>query len=377
MQLISVRWWNATAYYAISLAKVLNQAGHPAIVAGSGENPPLTQAKKQKLPIFGEINLESKNPLRLIDSYYKLKNFLQSNEIHILNAHRPEDHLFGVVLSRRLEHIPLIRTIGDVRSPKNNPINKWLHLKGTDFFIFSSIANKKRYQNIWPIRDQKCAVIYAPVDVQHFHFNLQNTKLREQINIAKDKVVFGVIGRLSPVKDHKTFLRAAAILHKKKPNTHFLISGKSVEITHRELRDLARDLGIASCTHILDEMNDVRDAISTVDVGVVSSNGSEAICRIAAEFMAMQKPVIATGVNVLPEMITDNLEGFIVPAQNPHKMAEKMELLASEKILRIEMGKRARKTAVNHFSQETFLEKTIQVYHHVLENKRIAHGRKT
>jgi glycosyltransferase involved in cell wall biosynthesis len=369
LQLISVRWWNATAYYGVILAKILNRNNYFSMICGQKNSPPIIQAKYFSIPLKDTVDMESKNPFMLLRSFIKIKNIIHDYKLGILNAHRPEDHFFGALL-RRKNYLPLIRTIGDVREPKINPVNKWLHLYLTDFFIFSSFANQRRYQNVWPIPNEKCAVIYAPVDTNYFKPRNTLTEIRKKLGISIDKIVFGLVARLSPVKDHITFLKSAALILKKYGNAEFIVSGKAVEITHKDLVEKSRELGIKQNIHILDEMTDVRDIIDSIDIGVVCSKGSEAICRIAAEFLAMSKPIILTQINVLPEMITNGIEGFLVPPESPSQLANKMELFLVNSKLQNKMGVNARLTAEIKFSQNKMLEDTLNVYKNLIRSGR-------
>lgn len=366
LQLITVRWWNATAYYAVYLAKWLRQAGYPVWVGSPAELPPAARARELEVPVFSDIRTDSVSPRQFWRNMKRLKFFINQNKIRIINAHRPEDHLYAGLLKQRSAGITAIRTIGDVRPPRNNPVNRWLHLQATDFFIFSCEANKKRYQAVWPIPEEKTAVVYAGIDTDYFRPDSGEADLRQEIGIPADALVFGLIARFSPVKDHATFLKAASLITEFTPNVFFLISGEDVEITQSDLRRQARDLDIESHVYILKKQPDVRRVIRAVDVGVVPSSGSEAIARIATEFMAMGRPVICSDVNVLPEMIKDGREGFVFPARSYTALADRMRLFVENPPLREILGQQARETAQKRFSSRVFLQQTLAVYHNIL-----------
>ncbi|MFQ5584894.1 MAG: glycosyltransferase, partial [Calditrichia bacterium] len=169
LQLVSVPWWNASAYYGIILAKALEISGIPTIVAGRGDSPPLLKAKEYALTTHTEINLETFNPAKTIHNYLKLKQLLRAENILLINSHRPQDHIYGALARKSLRsYIPLIRTVSDVRYPKTNAINYWLHNKATDFFIFTCIKSYERYQSTWPIFENRSAVIYSAIDTDYF-----------------------------------------------------------------------------------------------------------------------------------------------------------------------------------------------------------------
>lgn len=370
LQLISVRWWNANAYYAISLTEALNQAGIYSLAGGRGSSPPIKMACQMKLPVYPDIDLESLNIRQIVKNILRLRDLVKRQGISLINAHRPEDHFFAGLVRQKTSSTALIRTIGDVRPPKNNPVNKWLHLSATDFFVFSCAANKKRYQDVWPIPEKKTAVIYAGVDTQEFSPPQGPSALRETLSIAPDTMVFGMVGRLSPVKNHRLFLEAAAIVSGFHSRVAFIISGEEVEISEAELREFACHLGIPEKVHFIGKKSDVREVITAIDVGITCSSDSEAISRITTEFLAMGRPVIVTNVNVLPEMISEGEEGFIVSKGAAAQLADRMKLLVEEPGLFRCLSENARIRAEKDYSLTQFLKKTASVYETVLREKK-------
>ncbi len=371
LQLISVRWWNASAYYAISLTEALNRAGVFSIAGGRHSSPPLQKAREFHLPTFTEINLETFNPLTTILNVIRLKRYIRQNRITLVNGHRPEDGLYAALVSRRFPYrLPVVRTVSDVRPPKDHALNKWLHQQGMDFLIFSCNASYERYQSVWHIFENKSAVIYSSIDTDVFQPRPRNSGLRRTLGIGEDEVLIGIIARLSPVKDHHTFLRAAALVHRQAPNARFLISGENAQLTREDLERFAADLGISERVVFLprDDSISVRDLIAALDIGVVASNGSEVICRVAVEYMAMGKPQVVTDINVLPEIVDDGENGFVVPAGDAGAMAKALFQLIQHPELRIRMGEIARRYSVERFSYPVFAEKTLGVYQRLVKN---------
>jgi len=124
-----------------------------------------------------------------------------------------------------------------------------------------------------------------------------------------------------------------------------LISGEAVEITHAELQEYARTLGIANAVIFQEKAGDVREVIALVDVGVVASL-----------------------VNVLPELIEDGQEGVLIPPGDASALASAMEqfLMKPETISR--MGKQARERVETEFSLPVLAQKTWIAYERALHN---------
>lgn len=371
LQLISVRWWNASAYYAISLTEALNRSGIFSVAGGRQNSPPLQKAREFRLPTFTDINLETFNPLTAIRNLVRLKRYIRQNGISLINGHRPEDGLYAALVRRRFSTpLPVVRTVSDVRPPKDHALNKWLHQQGMDFLIFSCKASYERYQSVWQIFENKSAVIYSAIDTGVFQPRPRNSTFRRRLGVGEDEVLIGIIARLSPVKDHHTFLKAAAKVHRQTPHARFLISGENAQLTRENLQKFAAELGIADRVVFLprDDSISVQDLIAALDIGVVASNGSEVICRVSVEYMAMGKPQVVTNINVLPEIVDDGKNGFVVPAGDPAAMADSLLQLVQNPQLRNRMGETARRYAVEKFSYPVFAEKTLAVYQRLVKS---------
>ncbi len=371
LQMITVRWWNASAYYGVITARALHHLGYHATVVSSPYYPVISRAQEIGLPVFTRVKMEAWVPWQIWRNLKQLHHFVYQENIRILNAHRPEDHAHAALLQYfyRLP-VPVVRTVTDVRPPKRHRLNRWLHQKLTDFFIFSTYASVDRYNAIWPFFKEGENFLVHPgaVDTQFFKPDIVNSELRRQWKVEENEVIFGLIARLSPVKGHRVFLQAAARISRLLPQVRFLISGEAVEIQHQELQSLAAELGISSRLILLEKWPDVRQLIHAVDVGIVASLDSEVVCRIGMEMMAMQKPIIASGVNVLKELIDNGVNGLLVPPGDATALAEAMLKLARQPAEILRMGKTARQKIVQKCSIEAFGELVIQAYGKAREN---------
>jgi glycosyltransferase involved in cell wall biosynthesis len=362
---VSVRWWNANAYYAISLAEALSKLGHNVYVAGDPEYPPTLRAKESGLQTL-EIRFASFNPFILIKDWLKLFSFVKKKNIEIFHAHRSEDHLLSALISKKL-NIPLVRTLGDVRPPKDNAINRWLHFKTTDYHISSSESNLTRYYSTWPDFHPDFSVIPGGIKSEDFFKIDERQKLLKKFDLPPDSKVVGIIARLSPVKDHATFIMAASLVLEKVPEAVFLISGIEVEITRNDLKTLSESVNLNSNVLFLDRHDPVNELLSVLDVGVIASKGSEVISRVAMEYLATGIPVVATDVNVLPEIIENERNGFIVQSENPYDMSEAISKILQNDFLKEKISKQNEEDFKNKFEMNVLAESVLKIYNNLLK----------
>jgi len=341
---VQVRWWNASAYYAISVAEALQKMDHEVTVLAHSSTPAYQKALDLGLTVVDDINPAEKNPLKLLREIGKLYDFVKTGQFDILNAHRPEDHIALALAQKRLKEPGiLVRTITDVRSPQNNPINKILHESWTAGLIYCANVCRPRYQRVFKLKEKPETVIHSGLDVSSF---AAGDWVKDNPYLQYSSPRIGVVARLSPNKGHKVLIKAAVKILEKFPNASFLIIGKEEEVKTSDLEEYTASLNVTEAFHFTGKLDDPRPAMAALDFGLVTSTESEVISRAAQELFALGKPVIATKVNVLPEMIDEGANGILVDPGNADQLADAVINLAGNPEAMKAMGERAATYAV-------------------------------
>ncbi|OGC78398.1 MAG: hypothetical protein A2145_01735 [candidate division Zixibacteria bacterium RBG_16_40_9] len=364
-----MRWYNASAYYAIALSQALSQRGHKVLVAGDFPSPPLEKAAKLNLPTYPQLHLSRWDHTSILVNLKRLSDLIKEEKIELINAHRGEGHFYASLIKKLFNpNIVVIRTRGDIRPPKRNLFNNFLNHKLTDAIITSCKVLEESYQKDLNFDSFNLRNIPVGIDTKYFTPDYKSN-LRQQLGLDEKTPVVGMVGRLSPVKGHIYFIDAAKFVLEKFPQVKFLIAGGEAQISKMFLIEKARSFGMEKNFYFLGRVPDVRDVISALDIGVVASIGSESVCRVALEYMAMGKPVVATRINAIPEAVCDSENGFLVQPQNGKEMGEAILRLLQDAKKRKGMGEKSRQLAVEKFSLEKFGEETEKFYYQVLNEK--------
>ena len=172
------------------------------------------------------------------------------------------------------------------------------------------------------------------------------------------------VGRLIPVKGHLVLLRALAQARAQAPGLVLDIAGSGP--LEPALRAYARELGLGDAVRFLGFVSPVQAAIENASAVVVPSLG-EGFGMVALEAMERGRPVIASAVGGLPEIVADEETGLVVSPGNAEELAEAMVALASDPARAAAMGEAGRRRALESFTQERSTERIEELYLRGLE----------
>jgi glycosyltransferase involved in cell wall biosynthesis len=358
LQIIDEPWDSGITNYGLVLSAGLKRNGHKVIVAALEDKLPAIQAQRMYLNV------------RFIKSprdIFGIVNIINQEKIELINAHTGSAHFLavvGAIIAGR--KVAIVRTRGDVRPPRKSLLNRLLASR-TDKFIIAANFIREMYLKIG-LPEKKLVTVYQGIDIEKF--SLEKKIMSSLFSEKTRGTRIGIVGRLDPVKGHFSFLKAISLLKKKFNDIEILIVGKEENVKQIELEALADELGIRANILFAGFTANVPEIMANCDIGVISSVGSEAISRVLLEWMASGKPVVATRVGIIPEIVQEGMTGFLVPADDPQAMAEKIGCLIANKDKLPAMGASARKIIEAEFSQNTFISNTELVYEGILNIKR-------
>jgi glycosyltransferase involved in cell wall biosynthesis len=205
--------------------------------------------------------------------------------------------------------------------------------------------------------DDRFIVIPNGIDVERFRPSLRlREAVRAEWNVSPSATLVGIVGRLDPMKDHPTFLEAAAILAGRKEGMRFVSVGAGSPDHAARLREQARRLGLEGKMIWAGPRGDLSAAYNAIDV-LVSSSFAEGFSNVLGEAMACGVPCVATDVGDAREILGD--VGIVVPRRDPQALAAGiMALLDRLSFERASLCARARQRISENFSVETLVGRT-------------------
>jgi glycosyltransferase involved in cell wall biosynthesis len=191
-------------------------------------------------------------------------------------------------------------------------------------------------------------------------------QIRQDLGIASDAFVVGNVGRLAPQKGQRHLVAAMPMLLDRVPNAHAVIAGAGD--LEGYLRDLSLDVGAGDRVHVLGARRDVPALMHAMDVFAMPSIW-EGFGLVLLEAMAAGRPIVASRVATIPEVVLDGETGLLVPASDPGALAEAVAQLADDPERARALGEAGRERLREHFSIEKMVGDTELLYRQVLEER--------
>jgi glycosyltransferase involved in cell wall biosynthesis len=191
----------------------------------------------------------------------------------------------------------------------------------------------------------------------------EGKQIRQELGLGPEDFIVGNVGRLALQKGQRHLVAAMPFLLERVPRAHAVIAGGGDLEAY--LRDLALEVGVAERVHVLGPRKDVPALMHAMDVFAMPSIW-EGFGLVLLEAMAAGRPVVASRVATIPEVVVDGQTGLLVPAGDPLALAEAIARLAADPALARQLGEAGRDRLRRHFSIDKMVGDTELLYREVL-----------
>ena len=340
LQFIDVPWDSGLANYALLLSQELKKKGHQVFISAVPGEKPWVKAKRLGLKTVPLATLKGLNPLR---------HFLKDHGIQVLNAHTGSTHSLAVA-SALGQKVAVVRTRSDARNVKPR-VGAGFLFKHTHRVIAAADYIRDSYVKTLKLPGRKVVTVYQGISLADF-----------KVAPFPAKPTLGIVARLDPVKGHRYLLEAMELMQNIYPDLRLKIVGQEENVKQRDLKEIADRLRIDDRVEFMGYQKSVAPIMGDCTIGVIASTGSEAVSRVALEWMAAGRPIVATRVGCLPEVVKDPQTGFLVEPKNAPELARAIGDMLHHPDEITAMGAAARRRAETQFALDAFVTHTLDVY---------------
>jgi len=304
------------------------------------------------------IPLAPRNEIDLAAAW-RLSRVLKQYRPDIVHAHDPHGVAMAatalsiislspspaLVASRRIEY-----RIG------HNSFSRWKYDQVDCFIAISEAVRDRLIADGFP--RVKTTVVHEGVDVERI-VHLPPANAHAVFFLPTHAPIVGNIGALVPQKGQHHLIDAAAIVVRQIPDVRFVIAGEGE--LRPQLEDQIKRKHLERHVFLAGFRADALELLKAFDLFALSSL-HEGMCTSLVDAMAASKAAVATAVGGVPEVMTDGLTGYLVPAKDHDAMAQRIVELLQNEPLRRRMGEAALQRARQRFTVERMVQGTIEVY---------------
>jgi len=330
----------------------------------SGRGPLADRVRTAGVPIhvFRLENFFSLKGLRLARA---LARHLRAERIEILHAHDIYSNIFAVPVAR-MAGVPLVIASRRWWHAANRRI--YLALNRLTYRLAHRVlANADSVGRLLEeegVPSHRVAVVPNFVEGDAFvpPGAAQLQAWRATFGLPADAEVVGIVANLHAVKDHASLLRALPAILAARPRVRLVLVGDGAERTR--LEETARELGVHEHVIFAGRQPSRPTLHWLFDVSVLCSTG-EGFPNSVVEAMAAARPVVATRVGGIPDVVVDGVTGYLVPPSTPDALAKRIAQLLADPNLRSEMGTAGARRAREAFHASQVLARLESLYESV------------
>ncbi|MGI6085030.1 MAG: polysaccharide pyruvyl transferase CsaB [Acetivibrionales bacterium] len=315
----------------------------------------------------GNIFLDLRKTLKLI----------KSGQYDIIHSHGAKANMMASII-KSITGIPVVTTVhSDYHLDYIHSI-----LKRFTFGIINMIALRRINHHISVSANLKEILKDSGFDPQHLYSVNNGISFDNEISpctrkefferfgvpFPEDCVLIGIMARLHPVKDHETFLRAAAEVIKVNPDARFLIAGPGDELMDH-LKQFADSLGLTPYVYFTGMVENPYDFFQIIDINVLTSI-SEGFPYVVLEGARFSKVFVSTRVGGLSELVESGVNGYLVEPKDWKTLGTYLSELSLDKNKREIMGEKLKIMAEAGFSLRSMCESQLSIYEAILKEEK-------
>jgi glycosyltransferase involved in cell wall biosynthesis len=348
--------WGGQEYRTCLEINWLNANGHRAWLICDPKSEVLTKARELGTPVVPMSLQHRINPLVSSRIWF----FCRRNRVDLIKTYSSKDHwlclplfLFGWPVTRA-------RCITD---PLGKKQRAFIYKHGCAKIVADAQVIKNEFIEQYGISPDKIEVIGSAVDLTKFSPTRDPMKFRREVGLGADVPIIANIGMIRPDKGQFNLVEAARIVLHQRPDAHFVFVGEATGGRSREkwVRRAIDRAGLNGNVLMMGYRWDIPDILAASNMVVIASRHTEASPIVLREAFASGRPVVATRVGDVPEIIVHGENGLIVQPNDSNALATAILLFLSDENLAARCAENGHRYAREHFCFDRMMRAKLDV----------------
>lgn len=356
--------WGGQEIRIFQECQLLLERGHRVTIVCQPDSPLGDRCAQFSHPDLSYFPLTMKRPFSLF-TLFSLIKIIQRSQPDILHSHSSIDSWL-IAMAGTLLNIPIIRSRHVMIPIRNHVFNRWLYTKAPSRVLASGRGIVKAVSKNTGISADKIVSMPAGVDFRRFDFQISGEKIKTELGMTSHQPLIGIVSVIRSWKGHEHFVDAVPSVLEKFPDARFAIVGSGPG--YESLLTKVKSRNLEKTIFMLGHREDIPEIMAALDIHCVASYGLEGTTQVIPQAFAMKTPVVATSMDSIQPMLGNGEWGVLVEPENPKDMAKGIAKLLTEPELAQSMAETAYTFCKNELSIDKMMDKTIAVYHEVLND---------
>jgi glycosyltransferase involved in cell wall biosynthesis len=350
LHLVSCRGWSSDAYWTARVSRELARRGHDVVVGcrQGTEARVIDRIRREGLDRIATFAFRSGlAPRADVADVRRLLGWLP--RVDIVHVHRGKEHWLAA-LANRMSRTPrpIVRTRHIAQVVAAHRANRWLYRRATALVVTVTEAIRRQYLASGLLDPDRVTALPGGADADAFAPRPLDADARARLGARDGTPLVGMVAGLRVMKGQHVVIDAAQRLRAIGVRPHFVFVGRGP--MERAIRAAAERVGLDGQVTVAGFAADAARAMAAFDVALYVPLESDGMSRVVFEYLASGRPLIASRVGVVPEILCDGEHALLVPAGDADALARALARLLGDADLRMRLGAAARRLLCERYS---------------------------
>src|SRR5262245_6886409 len=277
----------------------------------------------------------------------RLRSLLEGADV--VHVHRGKEHWLAAVANRLLaQPRPLVRTRHIALAVRPHAANRWLYRRATALVVTVTEAIRGQLLASGLVDADRAVALQGGADAERYRPLPRDPEMYRQLGGRPDLPLVGMVAGLRVMKGHAIVVEAAARLAARGIRPHFVFVGRgNVE---RVVRATIERTSLVAQFSIVGFVDDLPAVLAALDVALYVPLESDGMSRVVFESLAAGRPLVASRVGVVPEVLAAGRDAALVPAGDAEALAAALGPLVADSAQRERLGESGRRLIDERYS---------------------------
>ncbi len=296
-----------------------------------------------------------------------LADFFRRERIDVVNTHSSRDSWLAGFAARSAGVPLVIKTRHISARVSRGWLTRFAYQRLHDYIITTSkgiTEDMVRFNHF----DPDCiSAVPTGIDLKRFDLGVRPSHLRRELGLPENSILIGMISVLRSWKGHPDLLNAALAVKKRFPSAYFVVVGEGPRRVQIEEQLLSNDL--EDFVFLIGHRDDIPQILRDLNMFVMPSYANEGVPQALLQALAMEKPVVASNVGGIPEVLVSGKHGLLCEPQNPKMLADALIHMLENPVEAKQMAISGREHVQTHYSLEVMVGQLEEIYYRTLGQK--------